>query len=299
MRSMRVLFIMGVIVFAAAQLSATTHHFYVASGGGGTTCTFAAPCATWAAAIANVANGDEITAITSGDFGSIDLEAGQGVIIDGGGTDAGLLDGTVIVHLADGESATLRGLDINGAGTSSGSKGITFSGGSSLVIEDCEVQNYQLRGISIESATNGAKVLITNTIVLGQANNGIVVVPPTGKANSVLIDHVRVVHNTNAGIGVNPRSIVEIRDSVISNNGTFGVLATGPSAPVSVESSSVSNNGTGVAADSGGVVRLANVNVWNNGVGLAVSSGTIGSFGNNSLTGNVISGPAPTPLSLQ
>jgi len=303
---MRVLFSMAVVVLGAAQLWAdppATHLYFVAKGGVGPSCTFALPCGSWGTAIGLAISGDTITAITAGDFGEIELSTGQGVIIDGGGFDAGILGEGVYINMAGGDSAVLRGLHLNGSGTGVNSKGIRFAGGGSLVVEDCEIQNYGLRGISIESFTDGAKVLISNTTVSGQAGkggsggNGIIVIPPASHTNTVLLDHVRIDNNLNSGVGVNAGGIVEIRDSVLSNNAIWGLVADGLGAQVSIENSSVSGNLIGIQASTGGTVRMSNINVWNNATGLVVNSGTITSFGNNSLHGNTTAnGPSPTLL---
>jgi hypothetical protein len=304
MRRMRVLFSIAVVAFAAAQLWADAPHLYfVANGGSGVGCTFAAPCGSWSTAIGLANSGDTITAITAGDFGEIELSSGKGVIIDGGGFEAGILGEGIYINMADGDSAVLRGLHLNGSGAGVNGIGIRFAGGGSLVVEDCEIQNYSKRGISIENITNGAKVLISNTSVSGQAGkdgsggNGIIVIPPGGKTNTVLLDHVRIENNLNSGVGVNAGGIVEIRDSVISNNAIWGLVADGLGAQVSIEDTSVSGNNIGIQASTGGTVRMSNINVWNNATGLLVNSGTITSFGNNSLHGNTTAnGPSPTLL---
>jgi hypothetical protein len=295
MRSMRVLFSLAVVVLAAAQLWAgSPHRYFVANGGDGPNCTFAAPCGSWSTAIALAHSGDTISALTSGDFGEIKLSSG--VIIDGGGFDAGVLSDGVDIDMADSDSAVLRGLHLNGSDSGVSGVGITFEGGGSLVVEDCEIQNYGERGISIESTTNGAKVLISNTTVSGQANNGIIVIPPA-VTNSVVLDHVRIVNNVNSGVGVHAGGIVEIRNSVLSNNAIWGLVADGLGAQVSIENTSVSGNLIGIQASTGGTVRMSNINVWNNATGLIVNSGTITSFGNNSLHGNTTAnGPSPTLL---
>jgi uncharacterized membrane protein len=292
---MRVLFSLAVVVLAAAQLWAgSPHRYFVANGGDGPNCTFAAPCGSWSTAIALAHSGDTISALTSGDFGEIKLSSG--VIIDGGGFDAGVLSDGVDIDMADSDSAVLRGLHLNGSDSGVSGVGITFEGGGSLVVEDCEIQNYGERGISIESTTNGAKVLISNTTVSGQANNGIIVIPPA-VTNSVVLDHVRIVNNVNSGVGVHAGGIVEIRNSVLSNNAIWGLVADGLGAQVSIENTSVSGNLIGIQASTGGTVRMSNINVWNNATGLIVNSGTITSFGNNSLHGNTTAnGPSPTLL---
>ena len=299
MRSMRVLFSIAVILFAAAQLSASPKHWFVSNAGDDSnTCLLGNPCVTWQHVLSLSTSGDEITALDSGDFGAINMTAGHAVTIDGGGVDAGILTDTVTINVADSETAVLRGLDLNGSGSAGTSVGVTFSGGGNLVIQDCEIQNYGKRGISIQSATIVSNVLISNTTVSAQVNNGIAVVPPPDTTNNVVLDHVRAVGNGGAGVAAYAGSWVTIRDSVISNNAGWGVLAQGANA--SVENTTVSNNLIGVSASQAGAVRLSNSSVWNNGTGLEVATGgVINSFGNNQLHGNTIPGPAPSAITLQ
>jgi len=298
MRSIRVLLSLGAFVFAATQLWAIgPQHYYVSSDGAGVLCTFDSPCLHWQDAINIAATGDEITALTGGDFGPIDLEGDLGLTIDGGGLDAGVLgyDSTskaaVSVGVGKDVSVRLRGLHLNAGGNAdAASVGIEFGNGVSLVIEDCKIENYGKRGISVESNVDGAKVFVTNTIIADQGFNGIVVVPPSPKTTYVFLDHVQILNSAHAGVGVNPNSAVQIRDSVISNNGAWGLLAQGPPALVSMESTSLFNNPVAIQANGGAVVNLSDDNVWGNVTGLIVSSGTINSFGNNRITGNVTDG---------
>ena len=46
---------------------------FVASNGSGSTCTQAAPCLTFAAAVAATQSGGEVTCLTSGSFGAISI----------------------------------------------------------------------------------------------------------------------------------------------------------------------------------------------------------------------------------
>jgi hypothetical protein len=115
-------------------------------------------------------------------------------------------------------------------------------------------------------------------------NNGIVVAPP-GVTNRVVIDNVRSVNNTNAGLVALAGAIVQIRNSVFSNNLAYGMYA--DNATVDVDSVFSSNNGTGINAQNVAVFRISNATITGNTTGLSIVSGAvINSYGDNQIAGN-------------
>lgn len=262
-------------------------------------CSRTAPCKTFAGAISKTAAGGEIDALDPGGFGTVNIT--KSLTIDGSGTLASVLAGGaafgIQINAGPTDVVTLRGLTINGAGSTAGTdtRGIKFIAGLSLVVENCDVSNFARRNISIESSTNGAQAFITNTNVHGGLVNGIVVSPPVGVTNQVVLDRTMAVSNLFYGVGASTGSSVQIRDSVISNNAGGGVLTNGGA--VVITSSLVSGSPFGIEAQSPGVVRLSGVTVVANSMGLDAPSGTIISFGDNLIFGNVSgNGPASSTV---
>ena len=248
-------------------------------------CSRTAPCKTFAGAMPKTAAGGEINVLDPGGFGAVTIT--KSITIDATGVEAGVLvSGTNGIVVAAGVTDTvlLRGLDIVGLGT--GIKGIAFLSGLTLTVENCRISGFNLRGLSIESSTPNAQAFVSNTLLHDQTNNGIVINPPTGITNTLVLDRVRVVNSTNVGLAANPGSIVRITDSVFSFNAGTGVYGTG-AASISLTSSTVSANGTGLALFSGAVARMANIDVVGNSVGFNTSGGVLNSFGNNLTTGNL------------
>ena len=280
-----------ILCAAAAQLSAQATRTWVSGvGDDANPCSRTAPCKTWAGAISKTAAGGEINALDPGGFGALTIT--KSIMIDGGPGIAGVLvSGTNGITVAAGPTdvVVLKNLDFNGiAGL--GTNGIEFSSGLKLTVENCHILGFGHRGISIESNTAGAQAFISNTILVGQTNNGIVV-NPIGVTNTVVLEHVQVVESTSAGLALNPGSTVHVMDSNFSHNDGAGVYATGAAA-VTLESTLISDNGVGLQLLSGAAARMSNVNVVGNTLGFDTSGGTLNSFGNNHTTGN--GGAQPT-----
>src|SRR3954462_11648712 len=98
-------------------------------------CSRTAPCKTFAGAISKTAAGGEINCLDPGGFGGVTIT--KAITIACEGVTAGVLvSGTnaIIVNAGPSDQVTLRGLDINGAGT--GLNGIRFLAGKALIVDN-------------------------------------------------------------------------------------------------------------------------------------------------------------------
>jgi len=290
--SMRILSLslsLAAILFTAgAQLNAQASRTWVSGvGDDANPCSRTAPCKTFAGAISKTAAGGEINVLDPGGFGAVTIT--KSITISSIGFEAGVLvTGTDGIVIAAGPTDTvwLRGLDIFSIGTAAltDNRGIKFLSGAMLTVENCTIKGFPKRGISIESSTPGAKAFITNTLVLDQTNNGIVIDPPS-VTNTAVLDRVRVINSTALGLGVNPGGLAYVTNSNFSHNGSAGVFATG-TAKLTLDSNLISDNGIGVSLASGGLARMSNNDVVGNTVGFSTAGGTLNSFGDNHTTGN-------------
>jgi hypothetical protein len=269
-------------------------------------CSRTAPCKTFAGAISKTASGGEINALDPGGFGAVTIT--KSISIVGDHTLAGILAaGTsgVIVNAAAGDVVTLRGLDINGAGT--GLNGIRFLAGAALYVEDCAIYGFTQKAIDFEPTT--ASQLFVKDTVLRNNNNGVngggILIRPLAPGNSVRasLEHVRAERNT-FGVRAEDFAVVTLRDSVIAGSGFNGVVAVSAvnNVVVTVENTLVALNGTGGLRSDGGnaTIRLSNVTISGNGTGLvSAAGGDIISFGNNHNAGNTVDGGPTTTIPLQ
>lgn len=277
------------VCVCAAQLSAQATRTWVSGVGDDVNpCSRTAPCKTFAGAISKTLAGGEIDALDPGGFGTLTIT--KAITIDGGGgiIASALATGTNGIVIAAGSTdfVVLRNLQINGAGTAAGTdtRGIKFQSGAKLVVENCDISNFGKRGISVESSTQGAQVVVINSTVHGNLTNGVVVNPP-GVTNTVTFDHVRLVENASYGIGVLAGGVVHIRDSVLSENATGGLLS--DNSNVDVTATSITNNGYGITSQNSGAVRIGLSTITGNSIApFSITGGaSIASYGDNYLAG--------------
>ena len=281
----------GLIVFAAGSplYGQATRTWVSGVGDDANPCSRTAPCKTFAGAISKTAAGGEIDALDPGGFGAVTIT--KAITIDGGGgvVASVLASGTngIVVAAGNADTVVLRNLMINGAGTPVGTdtRGIKFISGGSLLVEHCDVSRTGKRGISIESSTPNALATIIDSTVHDNLNNGIVVNPP-GVSNLVVLDRVRAVNNSAFGVGSNPGGVVQMINSVISNNLTGGLVANG--SPIDVSNSLVTGNGVGITASSGGTVRIGGSTVTGNATTLSIAGGAVDSYGDNYFGGAAV-----------
>jgi hypothetical protein len=256
-------------------------------------CSRSAPCLTLAGALSKTATGGEIDVLGALDLGPATI--GKAITVDG---DAGF--GRVVATGADGlvisvpaaARVILRGLSIEGNG--SGTNGIRFITGAALIVDDTTIGGFSNHGIDFEPAA-AAELVLTNVDIRDNAASG--VFARGGALLPVAITGSRVVNNA---IGINARSNtrVSVRDNVIANNSSVGLLAQPDSGTTEMDvgSSLVAHNGVGVRANGQSTLRLSDSTIEGNSLGVQVLGGaTLLSFANNRVAGNNET-PTPTPM---
>ena len=162
-------------LFSAAPAAAQATRTWVSGVGDDVNpCSRTAPCKSFAGAISKTAAGGEIEWLDPGGFGTVTIT--KSITIDCTGTfgsvlNSGGINGIVINDSLSASPRTsdviLRGLTINGAGTTPGLNGIRFISGRSLVVEDVFIQNQRgSSGISIAPSLGNVEVYITNSAIV-------------------------------------------------------------------------------------------------------------------------------------
>jgi hypothetical protein len=248
-----------------------------------------APCKTFAGAISKTAAGGEIDCLDPGGFGAVTIT--KSLTIDGGGTFASILGaGTngIVINAGVNDVVTIRNLSINGAGT--GLNGIRFIAGGTLIIENCVIFNFAQRGVDFQPA-GASKLIIKNTTIRNNNNsvNGgaLQIIPGAAGTAKCVVDGVHMDGN-RLGIQAQTGTVLSVRDTVIDNCLTNGILTIGPGTiNIDVENTLITNcSANGIRAGGNAVVHISNVTVMNNNVGLSIPSGQIISFGNNKIALN-------------
>jgi hypothetical protein len=229
------------------------------------TCARTEPCKTFAGAISKTAAGGEINCLDSGGFGAVTIV--KSITIDcedvsNGGVLASFTDGIKITT----GTVTLRGLDINGAGT--GLFGVNVLGAATVTVQKSRIYGFTNAGIRFAF---GGTLVVANTTI----NNGNV---------GVVLD------------GAGGAARMTFRDVVISGNSGNGVSVQSSGAAVNAlidRTTIASNGGTGLAVSGASTVLLGGSTITGNGTGLSNSGSNLYSFKNNQIGGNGVDG---TPI---
>jgi hypothetical protein len=270
-----------------------------------TTCSEAAPCKTFAGAVAKTAAGGEMDCLDPGGFGNvvittsitIDCEAGTaGVLIAG-------IDG-IVVNAAPTDVVSIKGVDLNGFGPTAGARnGIKIIKAGFVSIDHCFISNF---GGSSGAEGNGIYVInpsavsvsINDTLILNNFGAAIWVEPIGSGDATILISNI---HASGNGFGVvfdgytgggTGRIKGAVSESAIDGSAHNGITASNLTATnISVVVDDVSVSGGGVVglvangANAGMIIGDSTVNANAKGVS-AQNGGVLFSYGNNRVNGN-------------
>ena len=252
-----------------------------AGGNDAHACSRAAPCKTFAVAVARTIAGGEINCVDADDYGKVTITKSLSIVCDN--TEAGIFAaGTVgiTVNTLATDSVTLKGIDIEGFGT--GTVGINFIRGGTLHVHKVRINHFRSTtaapvnginfaptlgaalyvsesyltengtgfggsGISIAAAAT-ATVAITNTRIENNLH-GIRIINVSSDTLKVAVTDSTIVGNAGAGIVTSstdgPNQLM-LKSVLVANNGAKGVTNIGPAASTRIGDSIVTGNATGV-----------------------------------------------------
>jgi hypothetical protein len=266
-----------------AQAAQRERVFVASYGSDSNPCTFGSPCKTFQQAVDVVATSGEVTAIDSAGFGPIYITRGV-TITSPNGVEAGVVaaaGGTAItISATSADAVVLRGLTLEGA--NSANFGVNVASAAKLEIVDCVIRDFSGVGIVI-SATTNMLVHISNTKVMNNASNGLLI---SASASMVTADlsNITVIDNNFWGIMISGGALVTIDKSDISNNGVgqpadqgCNIKIQGSGADSQAYLKNVTMNGPG-----------ENCSIQQDGFSIVYISQVMGGFANQSGSGNVM-----------
>ncbi len=287
-------------LFAVPARAGPNRTFVSGTGTDSGTCSRTAPCRTFAFALTETAAGGEIDVLDPAGYGTVIINTAISIINEGVGVaaiQAGSGVNGVTINAGASDSVHLRGLTIDGPGTStSSSNGIAFGSGGNLAIENCVIRNFQT-GIFIAPSTSSS-FSVSNTIASNNA--GGIGIEPTGSAVVTGVISKVIADNNNTGVTVEGKFTtgaslnVVVADSETSNNNT-GTGIDADSVPGSARASVMVRNvvarlnNFGLGADANSTLRVAHSVVTGNNTAFETSGGgTIRSYGDNDVNGNTV-----------
>jgi len=252
-------------------------------------CTLASPCRSFTAAQGVTDANGEIIALDAAGYGAITITKSISIIANPG-VYAGISasTGNAVTIATAGVNVTLRGLNINGVGATTG---IRMTNGSRLTVENCVISNFSVRAVHITGAFD---VRVIGTVV---RDNGLGFWVEDGVSATITGSHFRgsgdsgvIVWSTGAAVTTQ----VAISDSVISDNGVSGLVTSlipaGATTRTTVTRSTLSNNGVyGIYTGTNGgsaIVSISYSALSGNGTALNNASGTIRTQSNNTIENN-------------
>jgi hypothetical protein len=296
-------------VLSAAPAAATLLHTWVASTGNNqNNCDQPTPCASFQAAMQMTTAGGEITCVDSEDFGGLNPSISITINCEnaignnyqpGEGT-----DNSFFINLTAADTVTLRGLDLDGGGSSNcevgGSHGlITFVGAGTLRLQKMKINHFTGSCGGVFFNPSGAATLdITDSDITNNGSTGVTagiyIGPTSGVQASVTINRTQVQGNYFGVIADGTQGGIihgTISDSVVSGSTENGITASTTSSNVLllIDQSTVSGSIHGlVAGGSTAAIMVRNTTVTGNtAAGLfTVNGGQLLSYGNNSVDGN-------------
>ncbi len=219
--------------------------------------------------------------INDGGAGTIDVII-RGLALNGGGFSP--TPGLIGLNFVSGHSLTLENVIVNGNKGTSGDIGIKFGPTTATTV----TSYLFLHNVTI--VQNG----------LNGTGGGLLVMPGAGATARVELNDVRSINNSGYGARVDATASaagiwVTGEKVQLSGNQTVGItgVATGTNPMnVMIANSVVSNNGTTgiVTAGSGIIFRVGNTTITGNATGVTAASGAVNSYGDNRLDGNTNNG---------
>lgn len=299
-------FVTVLVVTAAPAQAQATRTWVSGVGDDVNPCSRTAPCKTFAGAISKTAAGGEINCLDPGGFGTLTIT--KSITIDCTGTlgstlNSGGINGFIVndsLSVSPGTSdVILRGITIDGAGTTLGLNGVRFISGRSLVLQDVFIQNQSNSGISFQPQQANAELFANNVTITDSGTNGVIVqATGTGSARVGLSD-VRIENYSTNGFRVDTTGNTgggirfDLEDVIVSG-GTNGISVNAPVGTTGVigivhDAVISHNSGSGIiiASSAVPVIRVGDSTITANGTGVNPGTAQIVSFGTNRNVGNI------------
>ena len=274
--------------------------FVASNGNDAAVCSRAAPCRTFAGAVAKTAAGGTVSCVDASDYGAVTIAKSLSIVCDN--TQAGITTATTGVNVATAatDTVTVSGLDIEGAGT--GVNGISLTSGGTLHVHNVRIRGFRGGGANRSFGINfvptaAAKLYVSDSVItdsgFGFGGAGIWVAS-SGPVISASVWRSTVDNNLIGMRVFGTPTLVNVTaaDSTFNGNSTGIQLG---NATMMLHNVVVANNSIGISnVNPGGTLRIGNSVVTGNGTGLQTGFGAFfTSYKNNEIRGNTTDG---TPL---
>ncbi|MCM3871765.1 MAG: hypothetical protein ND895_13875 [Pyrinomonadaceae bacterium] len=265
-------------------------------------CSRTAPCKTFAGAISKTAKDGEISVLDPGGYGAVTITKSiyiNGTHGAGYGSIVHALTTGIIINITDAldvrKAVRLRALDINGIST--GINGVSILAANNVWIEDSVIDgstgNGTTTGIGIRVQATASSNLFVSDTVIHKNITGVRVNTSSGFAVANL-RNCNIEGNTT-GVDASTNAFVTIDNSRIATNTGAGSQTSVAGAQLNIRDTVLSNNGTAISAAAGSSVRAIGNLLLNNTTGFGGTMASVSSDGQNRSSGNGASGTPTGP----
>ena len=264
----------------ASAIASAQRTFVASNGADSNACSIAAPCRSFAAAIAHANAGGEVIVLDSAGYGAVTI-TGPISIIAPAGVYAGISvfagENGVTINAGATDTVILRGLSINNQG---GDDGVYVNTAGTVQIESCII-NGMVNGIWFVPSI-ATKLIVIDTTVRNSTASGLVALPGLGGLQSeVYVSRSVFARNGGAGILFLNVKKSAISETLVAKNGSDGIQisAAGPAGSrldASIDRvQSVGNTDGLTASVNGGTVQLITVTVTNSTLSDNINNGAV------------------------
>jgi hypothetical protein len=296
-------------LLATPALAQRDRVFVASYGSDSNPCTFGSPCKTFQNAVDVVAQGGEVTAIDSAGFGTFTISHAV-TITSPNGVEAGIAApetgaAAVTINAESGDKVVLNGLTLDG--DSVDATGIKFNSGGVLSVNDSVIRNFG--GLpAIDFVPNSSsQLLMSNARILNNGNDAIDIAPTGSGTTNVVFNHVEMENNGGVGLSISTSTQtinMTVNDSVVADNAYSGIttdLGDETVIGVMVRNSVIANNGSfGLfSSGTGSTIRVSRSTLTGNDYAWGyAANGVVLSYGDNNIDGNTNdNSEPPNPLS--
>lgn len=225
-----------------------------------------------------------------GGEGNLATIVGQGIRIATGERGSGrayLSTDTIILR-----NLTMIGNNYNGAAIQVGS----YFNGATLIIENCKIYGYapatNTGVINCQGSSSSINLIIKDTIIESNKGDAIII----NSIGNVSLSRLTIKHNSGNALNVTKGAIVDISNSVITQNSETAILCVVSGATVNCVSNIITSNGTAFGVESSGLIRISNNDIYNNGdfIDYLDESGQVLTANDNRVGSNGSSPESPT-----
>ncbi|MEA2337120.1 MAG: hypothetical protein QOE82_1127 [Thermoanaerobaculia bacterium] len=290
------IFLVAIATFANAQATRT---WVSGVGDDVNPCSRTAPCKTFAGAISKTASPGIINCLDPGGFGAVTIT--KSIEINCINTLGSILSSGVqgvVINALTTDTIILRGIDINGSGTTLGTNGINIIQAKSVSVEKCAIAKYSGNGIQVTNSSNQISLYVSDSNIRNFGNVGIFLNNTATGTVRLVVDNTIITNGGSVGIDVAGQSdTITVKNSELSKNTNVGFQMQNPTSVADLESTSIAFNGTGVVAGLAGnaIVRLSRCNIFGNTTNGVGGTGTTKCFSNNVVDGNTGTNACTSP----